>query len=166
MLVNARNERINKGPIQLVSDPKRPDRAVECAVSCFGCHYTGILPKSDQIRAFVEQNQKHFSPQDVETIRALYPPDAVMRKLMEKDMARFRQAVEKTGGRITASEPILLATLRYEANQELTAVAAEVGLLPNCSNKNCKSCPGMRQTILRLQRSAATSVHCFCLTAT
>jgi len=130
MLVNARNERINKGPIQLVSDPKRPDRAVECAVSCFGCHYTGILPKSDQIRAFVEQNQKHFSPQDVETIRALYPPDAVMRKLMEKDMTRFRQAVEKTGGRITASEPILLATLRYEANQELAAVAAEVGLPP------------------------------------
>jgi len=131
MLVNARNERINKGPIQIVSDPRRPDRAVECAVSCFGCHYTGILPKSDQIRAFVEQNQRHFSRQDFETIRALYVPDEEMRKLMEKDMARFRQAVEKTGGRITASEPILLATLRYEANQELAAVAAEIGLSPN-----------------------------------
>ncbi|GBD36996.1 hypothetical protein HRbin36_02126 [bacterium HR36] len=128
MLVNARNERINKGPINLVSDPKRPDRAVECAVSCFGCHYTGILPKADQIRAFVEQNQRHFRRQDVEIVRALYVPEPVMRQLMEKDMARFRQAVEKTGGRITASEPILLATLRFEANQDLPAVAAEVGL--------------------------------------
>lgn len=131
MLANARSERINKGPIQLVSDPRRPDRAVECAVSCFGCHYTGILPKSDRIRAFVEQNQRHFSRQDLETIRALYVPDEVMRKLMEKDMARFRQAVEKTGGRITAAEPILLATLRYEANQELAEVAAEIGLPPH-----------------------------------
>lgn len=128
MLVNARNERINKGPVNLVSDPKRPDRAVECAVSCFGCHYTGILPKSDQIRAFVEQNQRHFSRQDIETVRALYVPEEVMRRLMEKDMARFREAVEKTGGRITASEPIMLATLRYEANQDLSAVATEIGL--------------------------------------
>ncbi|MCS7017081.1 MAG: WD40 repeat domain-containing protein [Gemmatales bacterium] len=128
MLVNARNERINKGPINLVSDPKRPDRAVECAVSCFNCHYTGILPKSDQIRAFVEQNQRHFQRQDVELVRALYVPEPVMRQLMEKDMARFRQAVEKTGGRITASDPIMLATLRYEAYQDLATVAAEVGL--------------------------------------
>ena len=48
-LANADNARLDKGPIAIVSDPKRPDRAVEAGVSCMSCHVTGILPKADQV---------------------------------------------------------------------------------------------------------------------
>ena len=48
-LANADNTRLDKAPIAIVSDPKRPDRAVEAGVSCMSCHVTGILPKADQM---------------------------------------------------------------------------------------------------------------------
>ena len=46
MLVDANNRRIDKAPTAIVSDPRRPDRAVEPGVSCMSCHLTGIQPKT------------------------------------------------------------------------------------------------------------------------
>jgi WD40 repeat protein/mono/diheme cytochrome c family protein len=128
MLVNAINQRIDKGPVNIVSDPKRPDRAVETGVSCIACHYRGINPKSDQIRDYVDRNPKAFSRADAELIRALYVPEAKMKALMDEDAERFRRAVEKTGNKITAAEPVMAVTLRYEADVDLATAAAEAGL--------------------------------------
>ena len=58
MLVNANNIRIDKGPIQIVSDPKRPDRAVETGISCMSCHIPGIIAKADQIHDHLLKNPK------------------------------------------------------------------------------------------------------------
>jgi WD40 repeat protein/mono/diheme cytochrome c family protein len=128
MLVNAVNQRIDKGPVNIVSDPKRPDRAVETGVSCIACHYRGINPKSDQIRDYVDKNPKAFSRGDAELIRALYAPEAKMKALMDEDAERFRRAVEKTGNKITIAEPVMAVTLRYEADVDLATAAAEAGL--------------------------------------
>jgi WD40 repeat protein/mono/diheme cytochrome c family protein len=128
MLVNAVNERIDKGPVAIVSDPKRPDRAVETGVSCMNCHYTGILPKADQIRAHVDKNPRAFSRADAELIKALYVPEAKMKALMDEDAERFRRALEKTGNKVTAAEPVMTVTLRYEADVDLPTAAAEAGL--------------------------------------
>src|SRR5262245_45900555 len=84
MLVNAVNTRINKGPTEIVSDPKRPDRAVEAGLSCMNCHARGILPKDDQIREHVQKNRKAFARADAELIEALYAPAKKMRQLMEE----------------------------------------------------------------------------------
>jgi WD40 repeat protein len=131
MLVNAINERIDKGPLAIVSDAKRPDRAVETGISCMGCHYEGINPKADQIRAHVDKNPQLFSRADAELIKALYVPEAKMKTLMDEDADRFRRALEKTGNKVTAAEPIMSCTLRYEADVDWTAAAAEVGLPPS-----------------------------------
>jgi WD40 repeat protein/mono/diheme cytochrome c family protein len=130
MLVNAVNVRIDKGPIAIVSDPKRPDRAVETGVSCMNCHYRGILPKADQIRAHVEKNPQAFSRADAELIRALYVPEERMKTLMDEDAERFRRALEKTGNKVTTAEPVMTITLRYEADVDLATAAAEAGLPP------------------------------------
>jgi WD40 repeat protein/mono/diheme cytochrome c family protein len=130
MLVNANNQRIDKGPIDIVSDPKRPDRAVEPGVSCMACHYRGINPKDDQVRDHVQKNAKAFSRADRDLINALYVPKAKMKALMDEDAERFRAAVEKTGNKITAAEPVLAMTLRYEADVDLPTLAAEAGLRP------------------------------------
>ena len=130
MLVNAVNNRIDKGPTAIVSDPRRPDRAVEVGVSCMACHVPGIIQKGDQIRDHVARNRKHFSRQDAELIRALYVPAEKMKKLMDEDGERYRRALAKTGNRVSNFEPVSTLTLRFEADVDLPTAAAEVGLRP------------------------------------
>jgi WD40 repeat protein/mono/diheme cytochrome c family protein len=130
ILVNAVNQRVNKAPTEIVSDPKRPDRAVEAGLSCMHCHSVGIIPKDDQVRDHISKNKKAFTRSDVEVIGALYPPAAKMRRLMEEDARRFQQALEKTGNRHTANEVTLAVTLRYEADVDLGTLSAEVGVRP------------------------------------
>jgi WD40 repeat protein/mono/diheme cytochrome c family protein len=130
MLVNANNVRQDKGATAIVSDPKRPDRAVEAGISCMACHAQGINFKDDQIRAHVVKNRKAFSRKDADLIQALYVPRDKMRALMEEDAERFRKAVEKTGNRVDRAEVVMSMTLRYEADVDLPALAAEVGVRP------------------------------------
>ncbi len=130
LLVNAAGLRIDKAPVAIVSDPKRPDRAVETGLSCMSCHTHGIIPKSDQIRAFVEKNPKAFSRNDAGLIRSLYVPEKKMQGLMEEDSQRFVKALEQTGSKAARTEPTTLAVLRYEADLDLTAAASELGLKP------------------------------------
>ncbi|HTU21449.1 MAG TPA: c-type cytochrome domain-containing protein [Gemmataceae bacterium] len=128
MLVNANNVRQDKGATAIVSDPKRPDRAVEAGISCMACHARGINFKDDQIRDHVAKNRKAFSRKDAELIRALYVPKEKMRSLMEEDAERFRKAVEKTGNQVEGAEVVMSMTLRYETDVDLPELAAEVGL--------------------------------------
>ncbi len=128
LLVNANDVRQNKGNNAIVSDPKRPDRAVEAGVSCMSCHAGGINPKDDQIRDHVAKNAKSFPQKDANLIRALYAPKDKMRALMDEDSERFRKALAKTGNKVSVSEPIMNATLRYEADVDLPTLAAEIGM--------------------------------------
>jgi len=129
-LVNAVNARLDKAPVAIVSDPKRPDRAVEAGVSCMSCHVTGILPKPDQVRDHVGKNPAAFRRQDAEVIRALYPPKERSLDVMNDDMKRYAAALAKTGSKVTRFEPVSTITGRYEADMDLTTAAAEVGLRP------------------------------------
>ncbi|HZY90037.1 MAG TPA: WD40 repeat domain-containing protein, partial [Gemmataceae bacterium] len=128
MLVNANNQRIDKGPTAIVSDAKRPDRAVEVGISCLSCHAAGINFKDDQIRDHVAKNAKSFSRADAALVRALYLPKERTRALMEEDAARFRKALEKTGNKVSPSEVIMTMALRYEADVDLPTLAAEAGV--------------------------------------
>ncbi len=131
MIVNANNQRLDKAATGLVSDPKRPDKAVENGVSCMSCHYRGINPKDDQVRDHVDKNPKAFTKADAELIRALYPPAKKMRALMDEDAQRFRKALEKTGNKVSAFEPVMALTLRYEGDVDLPTAAAELGMRPD-----------------------------------
>jgi WD40 repeat protein/mono/diheme cytochrome c family protein len=131
MIVNANNQRLDKALTAIVSDAKRPDKAVENGVSCMSCHYRGINPKDDQIRDYVDKNPKAFSKSDAELIRALYVPAKKMRALMDEDAERFRKALEKTGNKVSAFEPVMTLTLRYEGDVDLPTAASELGMKPD-----------------------------------
>src|SRR3954452_17650015 len=82
VLINAANARINKGPTEIVSDPKRPDRAVEAGLSCMNCHARGIIQKDDQIRAHAGKTRRASARRDADLAEALHPPAKKMRELM------------------------------------------------------------------------------------
>jgi mono/diheme cytochrome c family protein len=127
-LTNAVNARLDKGPLNIVSDPKRPDRAVEAGVSCMSCHVTGILPKADQVIEYLGKNPKAFKRDEADAVRALYPGKDAGLKLMEADGKRYADAVAKTGAKVSRFEAVSTITLKYEAEVDLVAGAAEVGL--------------------------------------
>jgi WD40 repeat protein/mono/diheme cytochrome c family protein len=128
MLVNADGLRIDRAPTAIVSDPKRPDRAVENGLSCIGCHGQGIIPKDDQVRDHVARNPKAFSRTTAELVRSLYPVHEKMRALMDEDAGRFHKALQTLGGKPGKTESVLAMALRYEADVDLPTAAAETGL--------------------------------------
>ncbi len=127
-ICDANNARLDKAPVAIVSDPKRPDRAVEAGVSCMSCHVTGILPKADQILDHLAKNPKSFSRAETGLIKALYPGKDAVLKLMEDDAKAYAEAVAKTGAKVSKYETVSTITLKYEADLDLETAAAEVGL--------------------------------------
>ncbi|HZT82494.1 MAG TPA: c-type cytochrome domain-containing protein [Gemmataceae bacterium] len=130
LLVDGRGRRLDKAPIAIVSDPRRGDRAVENGVSCMSCHARGLIPKADQVRAHMARNRGAFTPTEADTIRALYPPEATLADLFARDNERYRKAVERTGGRLTVTEPVAALVWQYEKELDLKTAAAELGLRP------------------------------------
>jgi hypothetical protein len=130
LLVNGQGQRLDKAPTEIVSDPRRPDRAVENGLSCMACHSRGINPKADQVRAHVEASKKAFPREELNTIRALYPPAEAFKELQRKDSERFEKAAAATGAKVGATEPVMALAAQFEGPLDLRRAAAEVGMRP------------------------------------
>jgi tetratricopeptide (TPR) repeat protein len=130
-LATGAGNRLDKGPTAIVSDPRRPDRAVENGLSCMSCHHHGMIEKNDQVRDHVLKNGDAFTKADLETIKALYPPRPEFAELLKRDARRFQEAVAATGAPLSATEPIAALALRFEAELDLPLAAAEVGVKPD-----------------------------------
>jgi len=155
-IVNNQNARLDKAPQVIVSDPRRPDRSVEAGVSCMSCHVTGILPKADQVRDHVEKNAKAFSRLEVEQIKALYPPKEKTLAAMEDDMKNYAAAVAKTGAKVARTEAVSTITLKYEADLDLIAASAEVGLTPAEFRARIDAREPLRQSLGALRAAGGT----------
>jgi hypothetical protein len=126
MLVDKTGKRIDRAPTTIVSDPRRPDRAVETAVSCMGCHASGIIAKADQLRDLATYERTD----DRIRVRTLHPAPDVMAGFYAKDRARFVKALATIGAVPTepADEPINALVTRYENELDLKLAASELGL--------------------------------------
>jgi mono/diheme cytochrome c family protein len=147
LLVDGNGRRIDKGPGEIVSDPKRPDKLVETGVSCMSCHFGGIIPKDDQVRAHVLKNAQAFSRADRETVQALYAPPQRMKKLVAEDNERFEKALKLAGVTPGEPEPVITATLRYEAVLDLASAAAEAGLKPDEFAARLRRAPDLARSL-------------------
>jgi WD40 repeat protein len=156
LLVDRNGRRIDKAPVDIVSDPKRPDRRVETGLSCMSCHVRGLIHKADQVRAHVDKNASAFSKEDAEIIKALYPPEAVFRQRLERDAARFLKALKKLDVSTDDPEPVMATTLRYETPLDLAAAAAEAGLPGPEFAKRLRAVPGLTRTLGPLQARGGT----------
>ena len=126
LLTKATGERIDVGPVNIVSDAKRPDRQVVNGLSCMHCHAEGIKRKDDEIRGVVLSSKELFS--DTDQILALYQDKGVNDKLFDLDQKRFAQALSKLGISADESEPTLALQKHFEAEVSGNVAAAELGL--------------------------------------
>ena len=130
MLIDGKGQRIDKGPTSIVSDPKRPDRAVVNGLSCMSCHAKGIIEKDDQVRDIVFRSPNGYTLEARTGVQALYPPKEDFVKLLSEDKQRFAKAVEATGAALGDTEPIVTLALRFEEVVDLRLAAAEAGVSP------------------------------------
>ena len=70
MLVDSQGQRIDKGPLAIVSDPVQKDRTVVNGLSCMSCHVAGMIRKQDEVTEHVEKNRASFTAREVESFYA------------------------------------------------------------------------------------------------
>ncbi len=95
LLVNAKDERIDAGPIAVVSDDQRVSGTPEIVSgqSCMACHSQGMIPFKD----FIRDHSGVFD--DAESkVRKLYPEQKATEALVEADRRRFQDAQAKAVG--------------------------------------------------------------------
>jgi WD40 repeat protein len=128
LLVDGEGSRIDQGPTNIVSDPKRPDKTVTNGVSCMSCHYTGVIAKKDEVGDAVRANKSAFS--DASDILALYRESSELDQIFAKDGKRFANALRQLG--ITSlsrsGEPVSAMAANFDQEIELNQVACEFGL--------------------------------------
>jgi hypothetical protein len=127
-LADAEGTRIDEAPIEIVSDPGQPDRAVVGGLSCISCHSEGYIAKRDEIRANVEANEDAFTTADFERIMGLYVEPSTFDALLEGDKDRFGDALLRTGNSAADPDPILSLSREFESNLDRRRAAAELGM--------------------------------------
>ncbi len=156
LLVDANGRRLDRAPIEIVSDPKRPDRAVTNGLSCMSCHFQGLIHKADQVRAHVDKNPQVFGREEAAVVRAQYVPEDRFKALLDEDAERFRKALARTGAPPGEPEPIVTLTLRYEGEVDLPAAAGEAGLTPGQFLERLNRSPALGRLLGALQARGGT----------
>jgi TPR repeat protein/mono/diheme cytochrome c family protein len=134
MLVDSNENRLEAGPSEVVFDSLKNSTkrgVIVNAVSCMGCHASGMQPAKDEIRNAAASG---LSPSLRDAVNQLYPETARLQSLLRIDSERFILA-SKNAGLTTASldprnEPVTSLTKRFTARLRVGDAAAEVGLQP------------------------------------
>lgn len=130
MLTDANGNRIDRGPTNIVSDPRQPDRAVINGVSCMSCHYGGFIPKDDEVRKHVAANKTAYS--DFEKIMALYLTAEETDPKLESDTNKYLKALASSSINISnvtrSGEPVVLVSTRFSNEIDVVMAAAELGI--------------------------------------
>ena len=147
LLIDQDGNRIDRGPIGIVSDPDQPDRTVINGISCMKCHADGMRVNADQVRdaveAAVKANPAAFSADEIKTIRAIYPEKSAFDELLKKDAKRFQDAVKATGSHLSKTEPIYILARQFNSELDLAAAAAESGAKPDEFLKTLNGSPSL-----------------------
>ncbi len=129
LLVDAKGNRIDSGPIDIVSNKENAnDPVVRNGLTCMSCHAQGIKRFSDTMRAVIAATPAAQSSYDRAHAMALYIEKPKMDATLVEDTERFAEAVRRTGAEVTAREPIYALQGRYDATLDVNQAAADAGL--------------------------------------
>ena len=124
-VVNAAGFRLDAAPIDIVSNPAASDPTVRTGLSCFGCHIEGMNTFEDQVRSVIESS----ATPDAQALR-LYVEKLEMDEHVQKDIEKYRGALEATGGAFSDIEPISRFHEAFQGSVGAAYAAAVVGLEP------------------------------------
>lgn len=129
MLTDARGTRLNEAPTEIVQDPSQRDVVVRNGVSCMGCHEEGMLTGRDEIRSGLCEEQLAFGEDTCDVIKRIYPGQAEIDNLLDRDEARFKAALERAGVHLAAEdEPVRATFLAFDQDLDTRRAAAEFEL--------------------------------------
>ncbi|MFN4258080.1 MAG: c-type cytochrome domain-containing protein [Gemmataceae bacterium] len=156
MLVDALGRRIDKAPVEIVTDPQRPDKVIVNGLSCFSCHGQGYIFKEDQVWPHVAQNRAAFSAEHVDVIKSLYVPPLRLKTLLDEDNERYHEALRRLDILLTEKDALTAVTLRYEAELDIVMAAGETGLAPLELQKQLPTSPDIRRVFGPLANARGT----------
>ncbi|MCY4569393.1 MAG: leucine-rich repeat domain-containing protein [Candidatus Poribacteria bacterium] len=117
--------RIDVAPTAIVSNPAASDPAVRNGLSCIGCHTEGMKTFEDVVRVAYEK----LAPSPIkEQVLRLYVEKAEMDRFVAQDTARYRVALEATGGIFGGIEPVHRFHEKFQEALDVSQAAASVGL--------------------------------------
>ena len=125
-ITDGAGNRIDVAPTEIVSNPAANDPAVHNGLSCIGCHTEGMKTFEDEVRGVIEKTRTpHF---DKAHALRLYVAQATMDRLLGEDTARYKAALEKTGGVFGGIEPVHRFYEVYQGPVDAAYAAAAVGM--------------------------------------
>ena len=122
---DATGKRIDVAPTAIVSNPAASDPAVRNGLSCIGCHTEGMKTFEDVVRGTYE---KLPANPITEQVLRLYVEKAEMDRFLDEDTARYRVALEATGGVFGGIEPVHRFHEKFQAALDASQAAASLGL--------------------------------------
>lgn len=128
MLTDAKGNRLNEGPINIVQDESQKDFLVRNGVSCMGCHSAGMIKVQDDIRYELDmgQTETQFDDLEKDQIRRLYPSRGEFDDHLEEDIRRFNESLTLAGVEVgSEKEPIITTFLSFDENVALRRAGAE-----------------------------------------
>ena len=137
LLVDAKGNRIDAGPIEVVGDALKTSgtAAIVNGLSCMACHRRGMIPFKDTVREGLA-----VAGAARDKAERLFPEKAAMDKLLGRDEARFLKALDEATGPFLKvgddrdkdirdfAEPIGAVARAYLKDLGPAEVAAELGL--------------------------------------
>ena len=125
-LADAGGRRLDEAPINIVSNPAASDPTVRNGLSCIGCHTEGMKDFQDTVRGVIQRNAN--PPFNKDRALQLYTDKTTMDRLMSEDTARYRKALEATGGVFGGIEPVQRFHEAFQRPLDAAYAAAAVGL--------------------------------------
>jgi serine/threonine-protein kinase len=126
-LNNAKGDRLEAAPIEIVTDKFAADQTVRNGLSCIRCHDTGMKGFTDNVRPAVIQLPDSPGFDKARVLR-LYADQTEFDAVLKEDADRFTKALRAALGRIPAREPLIPVSQRFlDAPLSLAKVAAELG---------------------------------------
>src|SRR5205085_11240772 len=97
-----------------------------------------------------------FPEREQDAIRAVYPPREKFAAVLKADAESFRSAAMKTSAKLSATEPIVVTSLRFEADLDLKQAAAEVWMTPEDFLKGMDEVRSLARTLGALRTPGGT----------
>ena len=155
-LVDASGAQLEAAPIKIVSNPAASDPTVRNGLSCFGCHTEGMKTFEDQVRSVIESTAN--PAYDKAQALRLYVEKSKMDTLVQEDMERYKDALEKTGGMFDDIEPISRFHEVFQGPVDVAYAAAVIGLETEAFLEQIRENVGLQNAGLLVLDSANGSV--------